>query len=82
MFLCSGATAPQPHLLDVTPTVCALLDVGAGKVMTGHALADLLDIDTADRGGSWSCPAAPSSAGTAPVPPDLREQLETLGAVE
>ena len=58
------------------------LDVDAGKDMTGHALTDLFDIDTADRGGLWIRPAVSPSTGTDPVPPELREQLETLGYVD
>jgi hypothetical protein len=77
----SGAVgARPPQLVDVTPTLCALLGLDAGRDMTGRPLIELFDIEPPDRGGSWLRPASETPAQ--PVPPALQDQLESLGYVE
>ena len=75
-----AAPASPPQLEDVTPTICALLDLDAARDMTGRALVELFDVQPPSRGGSWLRPVSETPAE--PVPSALQDQLETLGYVE
>jgi len=76
-----GATSVAlPRLVDLAPTVCAMVGIDAARDMTGRALSDLFDVSRPGRGGSWLRPV--SSNPAQPVPQALQEQLETLGYVE
>ena len=72
-----GGSEPSAGLLDVTPTVCGLLGLDAGRDMPGRALTGLFVVESPDRGRSWVTDR-PVSAPR-PAPAALEEQLEVLG---
>ncbi len=77
-----GTSSTKPHLLDLVPTICGLLDLEAAEDMPGRALTELFDVTPPRRGASWIRPEAPQAPSTEPPPEALQEQLKLLGYVE
>ena len=75
----------KPTLLDVAPTVLALLGLPASDEMPGHVLADALALDaTPKRVASYETGTRPRDAATDTTPVDAKilEHLKSLGYLD
>jgi predicted AlkP superfamily phosphohydrolase/phosphomutase len=83
-----GASLSDASVLDVTPTVLALLGIPVGRDMDGRPLTEAFDkaflerqpvtyIDSHETGEDW----VPTEPVPSPVDDEIRELLESLGYI-
>jgi len=75
----------EPSILDITPTLLALLGLPAGQDMPGHVLSDAFrDVKVPDRVPTYETigKAGVQTAGDSKVDSEILEQLRSLGYLQ